>query len=156
MLFDKIVENYKKYIGLDYDKQLHAGELLAQSARLLLKIRKKDLSNKDALQKNYLMHRIARDLARQAQNMGHTKQYDCVPALKEYNYLAYDLMMDYWNSEPNRELIPYLYQVIYYERQNPTDDKDLKELENLYQKCLALEEKYLQIFLKAGTEHNHQ
>jgi len=137
MLFEQIIQNYTKYIKSDYDKKLHAGELLAESARLLLKIEKKELSNDLALQRNYLMQKIAEDLLRQAKNMGYTKQYDCVPALKEYTYLAYDLAYDYCDNKPSRYLLPFLVQVIYYEKQSQNSDR-LNELEKIYKKSLAI------------------
>ena len=38
MKLDSIIKQYTEYIGKDFNEKLHAGELLAEPARLLLKI----------------------------------------------------------------------------------------------------------------------
>jgi hypothetical protein len=134
MLFDKIIQNYTEYIKLDYYKKLHAGELLAESAKLLLDIDNEVLNNETVLQRNYFMKKIADDLASQARDMAYTKQYDCHPVLKKYTYLAYDLMLEYYDHKPYPQLIPFLKSVIYYERQHPKGDQ-LEKLENLLKQC---------------------
>ena len=141
MLFKKIIQPYIDYISLDYYKKLRAGELLGESARLLLQIDKKELENESALQRNYLMRKIAGDLLRQVQDMAHTKQYDCAPELREYTYLALYLAYDYCEFKPDRRLLPFLSHVIYYEKYNDSK-KYLIELEDIYNKSLILEREY--------------
>ncbi|MFC1616384.1 hypothetical protein ACFL21_04535 [Patescibacteria group bacterium] len=142
MNFDKITKNYSEYIAKNYEERLHAGELLAESARELIKMDMKNLDLDSKLQRNFFMRKIAGDLIRQAENMGHTKRYDIDPIVKDYTYLAFDLAYNYCESKPSRNLIPFLTRVIYYERFN--DNKDYsKKLKKIYKKCVELEKEYL-------------
>jgi hypothetical protein len=152
-MFKEIIRQYTEYIGKDYNAKLHAGELLAGSAKLLLKIEKKNLDNNAALQRQFLMWKIAVDLLEQAQNMGWTKQYDCAPVLKEYNYLAFDLAFDYCEFKADRRLIPFITHVMYYEEYEKNKEY-LEKLNSIYNQSLILEKKYIDDLIARGNSIN--
>lgn len=139
----KIAQQYSAYICKNYNEKLHAGKLLADAGLQLLKMKEETLNDDVCLQRNYLMRKIAGDLLRQVENMGHTKQYDCVPALEEYTYLAFDLAYDCCDCKPDRKLLPFLAHVLYYEEYKTNKDY-YKQLKELYQQSFNLEKKYLE------------
>ncbi len=121
--FAEAIKNYTKYLALDYSKKLDNGDLLKNSAEALLKtdIRKTDLDL--ILQKKYLMKKVAEDLLMQYQNMAYTKKYDCHPVLNVYCRLAFELIFEYWDKKPNPDLLPYLRDIISYEKQKTGSEK---------------------------------
>lgn len=149
MLFDKIVSLYTEYVAMGAGQKLHAGGLLSEAGRLLLETGDAPPGNDAVLQKRYLMQKIAGDLLRQADQMGHFKQYDSVPQLKEYTNLAFDLAFEYCGRTPDRRLLPFLARVIYYETYGD-DDIRLRELEELYGRSLDLEKKHHERLVDSG------
>ena len=141
MLFETPVRLYTEYVALGTAEKLHAGELLAKAGRLLLETGDAPLDNDAILQKRYLLRKIAGDLLRQSDHMGHFKQYDCVPALKEYTYLALDLAFEYCERKADRRLLPFLARVIYCETQHG-DSARLRGLQEIYDRSLELEKQY--------------
>lgn len=141
MLFEMPVRLYTEYVALGTAEKLHAGGLLAQAGRQLLETGDAPLDNNAILQKRYLLRKIAGDLLRQSDHMGHFKQYDCVPALTEYTCLALDLAFEYCERKADRRLLPFLARVIYYETQHG-DSARLRSLQQLYDQSLELEKQH--------------
>jgi len=126
---------YVEYVNTEYSKKLHAGDLLAKAAEIILQ------ESKPSSQYHYLAKNIAFDIHKQAIDMAHSKAYDCSPKIEEYFKLAFQLMYKYWDEKANKELIPFLLDVLYYEKNN-------EELHSLYTKSILLEEEYLSIIKK--------
>ncbi len=135
MINDSPTKLYVEYINTEYSKKINAGELLAKAARNIL------LELKLSSQNHYLIKNIATDLHQQAVDMAYSKAYDCSPKIEEYFKLAFQLMYKYWDEKANKELIQFLSDVLYY-------DKNNEELLNLYTKSILLEEEYLSIIKK--------
>jgi hypothetical protein len=137
-----ITRLYTEYISLMPSQRLHAGELLAESARLLLQMDAKGLYDDAAIQRQFFLWKIAEDLSQQVIAMANTRQYDLSPAVTEYSFLAYDLAFEGCERRPCRLLLPYLRSMIYYAEQK-ADETRLKELRELLASSLADEEEVL-------------
>ena len=139
---ESIINLYTEYISKDDDSKLHAGELLAEAAQLLLNMNNEFLGKNTERHRLYLMKHIAMDLLQQSKDMQMTRQYDMSPKTGEYTLLAWELMYAYYDKKPNRELIPYLDAALYIKRQNQAAEK-YAELSDLFSKCIELEKDYL-------------
>lgn len=140
---NNIAINYSSYLQMSTKEKLHSGSILENCAKEILQINKAELENSLAIQRNYLIHKIAGDLLRQAKDMGMTKQYDCSPKIKEYIYLAFNLAFESCCSKANKILIPFLINVIYYER-NKKDKSFFEKLNQLLKESIELEKIYLE------------
>lgn len=150
MELDTVAKQYCEYICMNVDEKLRSGNRLAEAARILLSMTKTKLDNRSAIQREYLMTKIAEDLLKQTERMAYSKEYDCSPLIKEYTYLAFDLFYDYCEHKPDRLLLPFLGPVIYWESYNENKDY-LNQLKELYTQSLALEQKYIEILKQKIT-----
>lgn len=138
----EIKELYCQYIKKSNEERLHAGELLRKAGNELLTFDKTRIKLNEALDRNFLLRKIAGDLIRQVENMGWTKQYDCAPMLIDYTYLAFNLAYEYCEKKADRRLLPFLAHVMYYENYNE-DKFELRRLKGIYEHSLKLEKKYI-------------
>lgn len=138
------VQLYTEYIAKDDKAKLHAGELLAEAARLLLDMNNEFLGNNTELHRIHLMQHIAMDIHKLVIYMAHTREFDCSPLLYEYDILAYKLMFECCERKANRDLLPYINAILSYSytKKEPESHKKLKKL---FKDSLMLEQRYLSI-----------
>ena len=139
---NQISEVYADYIRKSSEEKLHAGDLLQKTGDAILDISESTLDLDGKLNRRYLMDKIAGDLLKQAERMAYTKQYDCSPKLKDYTYLAWHLACDFCEMKADRRLLPFLTQVMYYEKFNE-DKTELNRLKAIFDDSLKLEQKHL-------------
>jgi hypothetical protein len=139
---DEVSELYTTYLRLMPDLKIDSGDLLNIAGSILLSLDTAKYDNNSKLHRNYLMNKVAFDLLNQARDMAHTKEYDLSQIPQKLTYLAFELAYEYYESKPDRNLIPYLKAVIDYEKYS----HDLSQLEwykDLLRASIREEENYL-------------
>ncbi|MCD4792367.1 MAG: hypothetical protein K8R54_03975 [Bacteroidales bacterium] len=144
-MLKKATKLYIQYIETDYKKKLHVGHLLAESGQILRGIDEDKLDKNSKLQRQYLIKKVAEDLLSQTRDMAYTKQYDCSPLIKDYTYLAFYLAFEYYGPKANRLLLPFLRDVINYEKYK-SDKTKLESLKKMFYDSIIKEKECIKIF----------
>lgn len=142
-MFEQALHLYTEYLRLEYSQRLVSGKLLADAARVLLAMKDQKLNSDQAFQRSYLMRYIASALLEQTVNMSYARQYDCVPVLSEYATLAFDMMIEVCEGKPDRNLLPFLKEMIGIVKAKK-DEKLLAELKEMWRKSIEAEKRYLE------------
>ena len=141
--FREVLELLAEFVRLSFRDRIDSFHLLTRAGNRLVDFSELATTSSARI---FIAKRIAYELFEVTEAMGHIKKYDASQLISQNYELAFKLALIFCKQQPNRELLPFLGKIMYYQNYGKFGDI---ETDYLYQESLNDLSLYTENLLKS-------